>query len=159
MYEAPRPFYYNFANVPNNPQPFYHVSLHDTPIFFSPLIAIFASFRLSNIMVNRLTIDLRSFFVVENATVMPTVDNASVPMPPRQKRSRVTLKFTSPSRTALSSAQFTSVGMDLGKDDYTDHDPRDTKMQTISEQSGRSESVDLQEYEMQKLRKDGHPGV
>lgn len=100
-------------------------------------------------MVNRLTLELRAFFIQENATTMQRTEPSSGTTPFGQKRSRVTLKFRSPSRTALST---TFSGMDS---DFVDS--RNAKLQTISEASNASQSVgagstDAEEFELQKLQ-------
>lgn len=100
-------------------------------------------------MVNRLTLELRAFFIQENATTMHRTEPSSGATPFGQKRSRVTLKFRSPSRTALST---TFSGMDS---DFVDS--RDAKLQTISEASNVSQSVgavssEVEEFELQKIK-------
>lgn len=105
--------------------------------------------RLVCIMVNRLTLELRAFFIQENATSMQRTEPSSGTTPFGKKRSRVTLKFRSPSRTALST---TFSGMDS---DFVDS--RDPKLQTISETSNASHSIgavssDVEEFELQKLK-------
>lgn len=101
-------------------------------------------------MVNRLTLELRAFFIQENATSMQRTEPSSGTTPFGKKRSRVTLKFRSPSsRTALST---TFSGMDS---DFVDS--RDPKLQTISEASNASHSIgavssDVEEFELQKLK-------
>lgn len=102
-------------------------------------------------MVNRLTLELRAFFIQENATSMQRTEPSSGTTPFGKKRSRVTLKFRSPSRTALST---TFSGMDS---DFVDSESRDPKLQTISEASNASHSIgavssDVEEFELQKLK-------
>jgi len=98
------------------------------------------------VMINRLTLDLRGFYAPMEATTVHKTEPQSIPRPGGNAQSRVTLQFTSPDRTALST---TFSEMDV--------EPRHAKMDMISEVSRTSQSIgahssDQEEYEMQRMK-------
>lgn len=97
-------------------------------------------------MINRLTLDLRGFYAPVEATTVHRTDPHSIPRPTDNAQSRLTLQFTSPDRTALSTT-FSEM----------DAQPYHAKMDMISEVSRTSQSIgahssEQEEYEMQRMK-------
>lgn len=113
--------------------------------------------RLVCTMVNRLTLDLRAFFIQENTTAQ-RLELQTMPTFMQRARSRMTLRFTSPSRTMLST---TFSAMEVEALDREGGGVGKMGLQTISEASHSQgkQSSEMDEYEMQKIRKDvSHTG-
>lgn len=97
-------------------------------------------------MINRLTLDLRGFYAPVEATTVHRTDPHSIPRPTDNAQSRLTLQFTSPDRTALST---TLSEMDA--------QPYHAKLDMISEVSRTSQSIgahssEQEEYELQRMK-------